>query len=227
MTTDEIFLDEEGNPIGQVVMADEALVPMPDGSVQRAETALVEDKTAELGTDLDFYPGYLDDEKRTVARRLYIQERYTIERIADTVGVPQRTVSMWLYHEKWDGVIAKEVEARRRDAVVRNAESKLDLAALRAERRLDAAKRQLAVTDKVIDAAEAALDDGGASIKSVAEAVASASKIQQTILGVSESGTVVDDEASDESKKKKAEGGNKQALVVVFPSEMPPIRRVR
>ena len=222
---ESILLTDDGHPIGEVVVADNAsLPPAPtEASVAESRQALLKSVAAEVTGDPDadravaeLYVGYADAEKRKVAMLAYVTEEMKISDIAAKVGVPERTVSRWAYDFGWDRLVKQELAARQTQAL-------LELAKVRAERRTRIVEEQLEQAKTLRDAAMEKLEGGETSVKSATEAWAAAAKVEHTLTGLSEAGTVASLEGEDPEKRKN-EG--KQPLVVVFQgSGLPPVRR--
>jgi hypothetical protein len=123
---------------------------------------------------------------------------------------------MWSYNGQWDQLAKKECAARESQA-------KLELARIRAEKRTRIVQEQLEQAKQLRDKAIEKLNEGEASVKPAAEAWAAAAKVEHTLTGLSEAGTVADIDGSSDEKKKDA---GKQPLVVVFQGGgLPPVRR--
>lgn len=219
-----ILLTEQGHPIGEVVVADNSYDPpmKTEESVVANREAVLKSVAAEMTGDpaaadkavAEWYPGYADAEKRSVARDMFIAGA-TIEAIAKKVGVPDRTVSQWMYVNGWDRLVKNELAAKQ-------AASAIELARVRAAKRAEVAKKQLDAAEAVRDEAMKQMRTGDTSVKSAAEALKSAADVEARILGVSESGAL-DDSASGDGDKAKKEG--KTPLVVVFNGGLPPVRK--
>lgn len=221
-----ILLTEDGHPIGSLVVEDNtALPPVAPNEEVVAENrdALLRAEAQELTGEPDadsavaeLYPGYGDNDRRNKAAKLFIVERMPIAEIAKAVDVPPRTVSIWAYNYRWDSTVKKEL-------AVQQAQSLLELARLRADRRLEVTKQQLDQAKTIRDEAVAAVRSGK-SLQGAATAWSAAAKVEQTLTGVSEAGTVANvmDDASADSKG-KSEG--KQPLVMVFNGGLPPVRK--
>jgi len=222
----EILMTDDGHPIGELVVAEgNPVVPA------RSDSSIVEENRHELlrseaqeltgNPDADaavaeLYPGYGDGDKRKRAMELVVTIGKSIDEAAKDVGVPGRTVSMWAYNGQWDTLV-------RREITVRQAQSVMDLARLRSDRRLEIAKEQLDQAKKLRDKAADAVLGGDVSIKSGTEAWAAAAKIEHTLTGVSEAGTIADVEGKDSSKKDEQSG--KTPFVFVFQNGLPPSRK--
>lgn len=222
---ESILLTDHGTPIGEVVVADNSSVPPAptEASVAENREALLKSTAAELTGDPDadkavaeLYPSYADVEKRKLAMLFYVTQRRAIKDVAGEIGVPERTVSMWAYTFGWDRLLKQELAARQ-------AQSVMELAKVRAEKRTQIVREQLEQAQTLRDTAIVKLKEGETSVKSATEAWAAAAKVEHTLVGVSEAGTVVNLDGED-PEKKKAEG--KQPLVaVVVGGGLPPIRR--
>lgn len=220
---ESILLTEHGTPIGEVVIADNSsLPPAPtEASVAENREALLKSTAAELTGDPDadkavaeLYPSYADAEKRKVAMLYYVTEGLPIKDVAAKAGVPERTVSMWAYNYGWDRLLRQELAARQ-------AQSVMELAKVRSEKRTQIVSEQLEQAKHLRDAALEKLENEEASVKSATEAWAAAAKVEHTLAGLSEAGTVASLDAEDEAKKKEG----KQPLVMVFQGGLPPVRR--
>lgn len=219
---DEIMLDEYGNPIGQltVKMGREAL-HVPDDAVTVAQENALEDNAAELpGIEAkeiaEFYPSYDDDRRREHAKRLMIIEGRTVEDIADIVKVPERTVLMWAANFKW-------ADARRREIIAKDELSRLELADTRVRKRNEVFNEQLAQAKKIRDEAAASMVTKHGISKSASDAWNAAAKTEQTILGLSEAGSVAAADGTD--GKKDGPAGKTPLVAVVVGGGLPPIRR--
>jgi len=222
---ESILLTEHGTPIGEVVVADNvSLPPAPtEASVSENREALLRSTAAELTGDPDadkavaeLYPSYADAEKRKLAMLFYVTQRRAIKDVAGEIGVPERTVSMWAYTFGWDRLLKQELAARQ-------AQSVMELAKVRAEKRTQIVEEQLQQAQTLRNTAIDKLKEGETSVKSATEAWAAAAKVEHTLVGVSEAGTVANLDGED-PEKKKTEG--KQPLVaVIVGGGLPPIRR--
>lgn len=222
---ESILLTEHGTPIGEVVVADNSSVPPAptEASVSENREALLKSTAAELTGDPDadkavaeLYPSYADAEKRKSAMVAYVTKGLAIRDVAALVGVPERTVSIWAYNFGWDRLLKQELAARQTQSV-------MELAKVRAEKRTQIVKEQLEQAKQLRDKAIEKLHSGETSVKPAAEAWAAAAKVEHTLAGLSEAGTVANLEGED-PEKKKAEG--KQPLVaVIVGGGLPPIRR--
>lgn len=222
---EEILLTEHGTPIGEVVLADSASCPPAptEASVSENREALLKSTAAELTGDPDgdkavaeLYPSYADAEKRKAAMVAYVTKGLAIKDVAALVGVPERTVSIWAYNFGWDRLLKQELAARQTQSV-------MELAKVRAEKRTQIVEEQLEQAKQLRDKAIEKLHDGEASVKSATEAWAAAAKVEHTLTGLSEAGTVANLDGED-PEKKKTEG--KQPLVaVIVGGGLPPIRR--
>lgn len=224
---EEMLLTEDGHPIGEVVLADNAAVPVDDNPRRIEENRLdllrqkAQELTGEPDADvaiMDLYPGYADTDKMRRAMALVVAEGKSIEDAAEAVGVPGRTVSMWCHVGDWSRLVRDEIRARHEQSL-------MQLARERSERRVRIAKEQLEQAKEIRDAAvENLVGPHGGVSKAAADAWNAASKVEQTLLGMSESGAVVDTEGKEEEKK--ADDGGKRPLVMVFQNGgLPPVRR--
>lgn len=222
---ESILLTEHGTPIGEVVVADNSSVPPAptEASVSENREALLKSTAAELTGDPDgdkavaeLYPSYADAEKRKSAMVAYVTKGLAIKDVAALVGVPERTVSIWAYNFGWDRLLKQELAARQTQAL-------LELAKVRAEKRTKIVEEQLEQAKQLREAAIEKLENDETSIKSATEAWAAAAKVEHTLVGVSEAGTVASLDGEDPEKKKD---GGKQPLVMVFQGGgLPPVRR--
>lgn len=221
---ESILLTEDGHPIGEVVVADNASLPpvQPEELPERSREAVLKAVAAELTGDPDadravaeLYPGYADAEKRKAAMFLCVTEGLTFARVAEKVGVPERTVSRWAYDFDWAKLVKQELAAKQTQSV-------MELARVRSERRTKIVEEQLEQAKTLRDKAMEKLENDEASVKSAAEAWTAAAKVEHTLTGLSEAGTVANLEGEDPEKKKN-EG--KQPLVMVFQGGLPPVRR--
>ena len=222
---EEILLTEHGTPIGEVVIADNTSCPPAptEASVAENREALLRSTAAELTGDPDadkavaeLYPHYADAEKRKSAMVAYVTRGLDIRAVASLVGVPERTVSIWAYNFGWDRLLKQELAARQTQSV-------MELAKVRAEKRTQIVNEQLEQAKRLRDTAIEKLNDGETSVKSATEAWAAVAKVEHTLAGLSEAGTVANLDGED-PEKKKAEG--KQPLVaVIVGGGLPPIRR--
>lgn len=222
---ESILQTELGTPIGEIVIADNSSVPPAptEASVSENRQALLRSVAAEITGDPDadravaeLYVGYADAEKRKVAMLAYVTEETKIADIALKVGVPERTVSRWAYDFGWDRLVKQELAARQTQAL-------LELAKVRAEKRTKIVEEQLEQAKQLREAAIEKLENDEASVKSATEAWAAAAKVEHTLVGVSEAGTVASLDGEDPEKKKD---NGKQPLVMVFQGGgLPPVRR--
>ena len=218
-----ILMTEDGHPIGDLVLADNASVPMPtDSTIEANREDLMRAAAADLTGNPDadaavaeLYPGYSDPDRRRKAMTAFVVDGLDIEKVASLVEVPARTVSMWIYNGKWDELAKKEL-------AVRQSQSILDLARFRAEQRLKVAKEQAEQAKMIRDAAADKIRNEEGSLKSNTEAWAAASKIEHTLVGMGESGDVADImEKKEEDEKDKG----KTPLVMIFNGGLPPVRK--
>lgn len=222
---ESILLTEHGTPIGEVVVADNSSCPPAptEASVSENREALLKSTAAELTGDPDgdkavaeLYPSYSDAEKRKSAMVAYVTKGLAIKDVAALVGVPERTVSIWAYNFGWDRLLKQELAARQTQSV-------MELAKVRAEKRTQIVQEQLEQAQQLRNTAIDKLKEGETSVKSATEAWAAAAKVEHTLTGLSEAGTVANLDGED-PEKKKAEG--KQPLVaVIVGGGLPPIRR--
>ena len=217
-----ILMTEDGHPIGDLVLADNASVPMPtDSTIEANREDLMRAAAADLTGNPDadaavaeLYPGYSDPDRRKKAMTAFVVDGLDIEKVASLVEVPARTVSMWIYNGKWDELAKKEL-------AVRQSQSILDLARFRAEQRLKVAKEQAEQARMIRETATERIRNDEGSLKSNTEAWAAASKIEHTLVGMGESGDVADIMEKKEDEKDKG----KTPLVMIFNGGLPPVRK--
>lgn len=221
----ELLKTESGHNIGEIVLADNTSVLQPpdEDIVAENREQLLKEQAAELtgvpdadAAVAEMYPGYGDSEKRRSAMKMFVLEGRTADDVGVALGVPGRTVSMWAYNGQWDNLL-------RKDLAVRQSQSVLELARLRADRRIAVVREQLEQAKELRDTAMRKLRDDETSVKSATEAWAAASKIEHTVTGLSEAGTVADLDGRDGEQKKEQ---GKTPLVMVFQGGLPPIRKV-
>ena len=225
---DAVLLDDYGKPIGQLVvnMSGPSAVQMPDNAIEDAKEDALEDNAAQLpgisSTEIaEYYPGYDDHDKREKAKRMILNEGRSVVVVAQAVGVPERTVLMWVANGKW-------AEARRREILAKDELSRLDLAETRIRERNSVFHSQLDQAKRIREKALSAIENESISVRSGAEAWAAAAKTEQTILGLSDAGKVAAADGSDDAdeKGKSGSGNAKAPLVMVFQGGgLPPIRR--
>lgn len=224
---EELLLTEDGHPIGEVVLADNDAIPVDDNPrrIEENREDLLKQRASELTGEPDadtavvqLYPGYDDGDKRKRAMVLVVAEGRSVEDAAAAVDVPARTVAMWSYSGKWSDLVRDEIRARHEQSL-------MQLARERSERRVKIAKEQLRQAKEIRDVAVVNLvgPNGGVS-KAAADAWNAASKVEQTLLGMSESGAVVDTEGKD-GKDKKADDGKRPLVMVFQGGGLPPMRR--
>lgn len=228
LPVDAVMLDEYGHPIGQltVSMGGPSGVPKPDTAIEVAGENALEDNAAQLpgispAEIAEFYPGYDDADKRLQAKRLILNEGKDALVVAQAVGVPERTVLMWVSNGKW-------AEARRREVLAKDEMSRLELAETRIKKRNAVFHDQLNQAERIRKKAIESIENDAAPVKSGAEAWAAAAKTEQAILGLSEAGKLAAADGSEEGGK-SGKSGNKETtpLVMVFQQNggLPPIRR--
>ena len=221
---EELLLTQDGHPIGEAVLADNSAVQVDATPVRVEENRadLLKQRASELTGEPDadaavmqLYPGYEDIDKRKRAMAIVVSEGRSIEDAAEATGVPARTVAMWSYTGKWGELVKAEVKARHEASL-------MQLARKRAERRVRVAEQQLEQAAEIRDEAMAAIREKGVTMSAQA-AWAAASKTEQTLLGMSESGTVTGVDSEDKGKEK--DDGGKRPLVMVFQGGgLPPMR---
>lgn len=224
---DAVLLDDYGKPIGQLVvnMGGPGSVPVADTAVEDAKDDALADNAAQLpgiapAEIAEYYPGYDDPDKRDKAKRMILNEGRDVMIVAQAVGVPERTVLMWVANGRW-------AEARRRELLAKDELSRLDLAETRIKERNKVFHSQLEQAKLIRDRAITAIKNESTSIKSGAEAWTAAAKTEQTILGLSDAGRVAAADGTDDGDGKKGSGsGDRKPLVMVFQGGgLPPIRR--
>lgn len=222
---ESILKTELGTPIGEIVLADNASCPpaSTEASVAENREALLKSTASELTGDPDadkavaeLYPSYADTEKRKLAMLFYVTQGRAIKDVAGEIGVPERTVSMWAFTFGWDRLLKNELAARQ-------AQSVMELAKVRAEKRTQIVNEQLEQAKKLREAAIEKLEHDETGVKSATEAWAAAAKIEHTLVGVSEAGTVANLDGEDPEKKK--DGGKQPLVAVIVGGGLPPIRK--
>lgn len=226
---DAVLLDDYGKPIGQLVvnMSGPGSVPVADTVLEDAKDDALADNAAQLpgiapAEIAEYYPGYDDPDKRDKAKRMILNEGRDAVIVAQAVGVPERTVLMWVANGRW-------AEARRRELLAKDELSRLDLAETRIRERNEVFHSQLDQAKRIRNKAITAIENESTSVKSGAEAWAAAAKTEQTILGLSDAGRVAAADGTDDGddrKKGSGAGGGKQPLVMVIQGGgLPPVRR--
>lgn len=220
------LLTEDGHPIGEIVVSDGGSVPaeVSEESIAKNRELTFRNEAAEIVGEIDadpaiaeLYPFYGDGDKRKKALDLYVADGRSIEEIAKAIDVPQRTISMWAYNGGWDRLLRREIMASQ-------AQSVLALAKLRNTRRNTVATEQLEQAKRLRDKAMRDIEEESVSLKTGAEAWALAARIEHTLTGMSEAGTIADidsREVKEDTNKETA----KQPLVVVFQGGSLPPRR--
>ena len=220
------LLTEDGHPIGEIVISDGESVPagVSEESIAinrelalRAEAAEILGETDADSAIAELYPDYGDGEKHRKALLLYVTEGRSIEEISERIGTPGRTISMWAFNGGWDRLLRKEIMATQ-------AQSVLNLARLRNERRGAIAIEQLSQAKKIRDKALTEIESNQVSLKSGTEAWAAAAKIEHTLTGMSEAGVITGVDGEDDKKVDRSNEG-KQPVVVVFQGGALPPRR--
>lgn len=227
---DAAMVDEYGNPIGQLIVnmdgkGPDTALAVADNSVAEAQDAQLADAAADLpgiapGEIATYYPGYDDVDKRDAARHMVIAEgRGDTLQMAEKLGVPERTILMWIANGHW-------ADARRKAVVARDELSRLDLAETRIRKRNAVFHEQLDQAERIRRKAVAGIEADEVSVKSGAEAWAAAAKTEQTILGLSEAGKVASADGRDDGDGDDGKKAGKTPLVMVFQGGgLPPIRR--
>lgn len=221
------LLTEDGHPIGEIVVSDGESVPaqVSEETIAKNRELALRAEAAEIMGDVEadiaiaeLYPEYSNSDKRKEALNLYVREGKDINAIATAIKIPARTVSMWAYNGGWDRLLRKEIMASQ-------AQSVLDLARLRNERRKTIALEQLDQAKKIRDKALTDIENKSVSLKSGTEAWAAAAKIEHTLTGMSEAGTIANIDGGEDNKKEDKSNDGKQPLVVVFQGGALPPRR--
>lgn len=210
-----LLLTEDGFPIGETVLADRTNVPAPvdDAEAEENREELLRVAAQNLTGDPDadtavaeLYPGFCDPDKRKKAMELFVVGGKSADEVGSVVGVPGRTVSQWAHVFRWSDLVKNELAARESQSV-------LDLARIRSQKRLGIATEQLDQAKEIRNEAMKAIRSGKA-LKSGTEAWAAAAKIEHTLTGVSESGTVADLDGG--SSKEKKDEQRKVPLVCII-----------
>lgn len=224
----DILLTDDGHPVGELVLASEDTIPLKANEEveNEARGVMLKRQAQELTGNPDassavaeLYPRINDVEAREKAAKMFVVDDLSITEVSGELGVPQRTIAQWVFLYHWD-------DLKKHEVMTEHALSVLELARLRTKRRAEAVREQL---DEAREIRRAAMDDirnKSASTRASAEAWASAAKVEHSLLGVSEAGSVaaLDDKDKDEQK------GTGKTLVMVFnnqPGGLPPIRRSR
>lgn len=222
---DAVLLDDYGKPIGQLVvnMSGPGSVPVADTALEDAKDDALADNAAQLpgiapAEIAEYYPGYDDPDKRDMAKRMILNEGRDVVVVAQAVGVPERTVLMWVANGRW-------AEARRRELLAKDELSRLDLAETRIRERNEVFHSQLDQAKRIRAKAITAIENESTSVKSGAEAWAAAAKTEQTILGLSEAGKVAAADGSDDEDKKGDKDSRKPLVMVFQGGGLAPIRR--
>lgn len=223
---DAVLLDDYGKPIGQLVvsMGGPTAVEKADTAVEVAKDAALEDNAAQLpgispAEVAEYYPGYDDPDKRERAKRLILNEGKGSFDVAIAVGVPERTVLMWVANGHW-------AEARRRELIAKDELSRLDLAETRIRERNGVFHEQLTQAKQIRKKALEDIEKEKVSVKSGAEAWAAAAKTEQTILGLSDAGKVASADGRDGDDGKGSPKDQRPLVCVIQGGGLPPIRRV-
>lgn len=220
---DTVLLTEQGKPIGELVMASDETVPAfpNDKTIEENRQDILRSNAVALTGQPDadkavaeLYPGYGDSELRKKAMVAFVTQGKSPDGIAAELGVAARTVSMWSFEGRWDELLRKEIKARHHQSL-------LELEKVRSQRRVKAAKEQLDQAKELRDMAMSEMRTNGVSM-SKQSAWTSAAKVEQTLVGMSEAGSVTDVDG-DKADAKKEDG--KRPLVVVFQNGgLPPMR---
>lgn len=222
------LLTEDGHPIGEIVVSDGESVPasVSEETVARNRELALRNEAAEIVGEADadtaiaeLYPSYTDVDKRKKALELYVASGRSIDEISSEINVPKRTVSMWAYNGGWDRLLRKEMMATQVQSI-------LALARLRNQKREAVALEQLEQAQKIRNKAMEDIEDGSVSLKSGTEAWSTAARIEHTLTGMSEAGTIANIDGNDAKQDDKNNDG-KQPLVVVFQGGALPPRRAK
>lgn len=223
---DAVLLDDYGKPIGQLVvsMGGPTAVEKVDTAVEVAKDAALEDNAAQLpgispAEVAEYYPGYDDPDKREKAKRLILNEGKGSFDVAVAVGVPERTVLMWVANGHW-------AEARRRELIAKDELSRLDLAETRIRERNGVFHEQLTQAKRIRKKALEDIEKDKVSVKTGAEAWSAAAKTEQTILGLSEAGKVASADGKEDEGDKGGAKLQQPLVCVIQGGGLPPIRRV-
>lgn len=221
---EEILLTPSGHAIGDLVVADNtSVVPtLPESEMVDKRNISLEALAMEMTGSTDaaeavaeLYPGYMDAEKRKRALILSTTRDLPYDEVASMVGVPERTIARWAYDYGWD-------KLARQEANVVQAQSILQLAKFRAKHRMEVVEDQFKQANRLRNEAMNRLESGEASLKAVSEAWSAAAKIEHTLTGLSEAGTVAHINDDEDSKKTKE---SKQPLVAIITGGgLPPIK---
>ena len=210
---DQIELADDGSPLGTLKIGDQVFVPkrQEDGTVVTyadKEREALEDLTGEHGADEDLmalYENYSDPVLRRRALELYVRDGLSAEEVAQRLKVPVETVEMWAYNGKWN-------RAAGRSVAVRAQEEARGLTALRIKVRKSIIESQLEGSRRIRERVLQDMDE--MSAKSAAEALKAAADVEARALGMSESGSIAnDDQTGTTSRQKK--GDDKVPLVLV------------
>jgi hypothetical protein len=220
-----ILLTEDGHPIGDLVVASGSSVdttPTTDAENEETNREVMRRIASDITGDPDpdsavaeIFEGIDDADKRRSAMRLFVVEHRPITAIAKEVGVPERTVSMWMYEGKWSDIAGREVEVRRTASLV-------EMEMLRSTLRSQIAREQLDAARTIRRTALDKLASNEVSVKSAAESVKSASDVEARILGISETGAL---DRTGQDRKEQDDSQGKKPLVVIFNGGLPPRMR--
>ncbi|MCF0231623.1 MAG: hypothetical protein HUJ63_05015 [Enterococcus sp.] len=215
---ERLLLTGDGHPIGELVVSDGGSLQMPGPDPEESRTEALRAQASELLGEPDadkaiaeLYDGFGDTRKRERARDLFVKDQMPIGKVAEEVGVPERTVSEWAYLGKWLDLVERELDVRQKA-------SRLELARIRSARRAAVAREQLDAAKAVRDAATEQLASGEVSVRAAAEALKSAADVEARILGIKETGETA------ETAEKAPAGAGKVPLVVMFNGGLPPQR---
>lgn len=214
-TTPAVELADDGSPLGTLRVDGKIYAKDAMGELKKvAETELARSRSFDITGDTDadeglveLYEGYEDKDKRRHALVRYVRDGLTARQVANELKVPERTVLMWAYHGKWNRAATRELS-------VRMEEEARALVNLRLENRERLLVQQIKDSEKMQRKLMRKVEDDEVSMKSAAEALAALAKIQNSAMGVADTGAVVTDPKQQEEKDGK--GGSK-VLVAVFP----------
>lgn len=163
----------------------------------------------------ELFPGYEDLPKHEHALSLYVAQEKSLREIADTIGLPIRTVVKWAEEGGWIAMQEKTVKTMRKA-------EKLRLDAIRIQHRERLMQEQVSVADQVFANAKDHIDAASTAgqLKMAAEAAKLASDMANRAMGIGESGKMDDDVRRTEEQQ------GKTALVVNFNGGLPPVKVV-
>lgn len=213
---DPAELADDGSPLGTLKVGGHIYAKDTMGNLARVATKeLARSKSIDVTGDddadaelLDAYEEYDNNEKRRRALVRYVKDGLTAAEVAKEVQVPERTVLMWAYHGKWN-------KAATRELAVRMEEESRALVNLRLRHRETLLARQVEDSSRIQRKLMEKVEGDEVSMKTAAESLAALAKVQNSAMGVADSGSVVT--GVGESQEKKEASGAKQVLVAVFP----------